>query len=84
MPEMPYTKILILQALLYTTIGALTPTITVLAGDTPLTSRSIIALVVVSIVAGATALKAFLSTAFSDEQKNGKSQPDNSNVAFHG
>lgn len=59
-------KLLVLQAALYTGIAALTPLTTALSSDTPLTPRYIICLAIGSIIAGATALKAFLSTNFSD------------------
>lgn len=66
------TKLLITQAVLYTTIGALTPAVNVLAGSEPFTTRAIIALAVTCTIAGATALKAFLSTSLAD---SGGSKP---------
>ena len=55
-------KMILLQGGLYTLIAALTPVAGLLAGDQPLTTRSLICLVIGSIIAGANALKAFLST----------------------
>lgn len=60
------TKLLVLQGLLYTVPAALTPVATVLASDTPLTWRVIAGLVVAAIISGSIALKAFLSTTFSE------------------
>ena len=47
-------------------IAALTPVANVLASDATLTGRAILCLAITAIIAGATALKAFLSTTFSD------------------
>jgi len=61
------SKLLFLQGALYTGIATLTPWVTYLAAtDNPITWRSLACCSVGSIVAGATALKAFLSTTFSD------------------
>jgi Flp pilus assembly pilin Flp len=57
---------LLLQGGLYTLIAALTPVANTLASDATLTTRAAICLVITAIIAGATALKAFLSTTFSD------------------
>lgn len=59
-------KQLIIQGGLYTLIAALTPVANALASDATLTMRATICLVITAIIAGATALKAFLSTTFSD------------------
>lgn len=56
------TKSQLLQGALYTGIAALTPVSTQLASNAPLTGRSITCLVIGALIAGATALKAFLST----------------------
>lgn len=63
-------KLLILQGTLFTVIGALTPIATVLGSDTPLNQRTIAAMVVGGLIAGATALKAFLSTTFSESKES--------------
>jgi hypothetical protein len=60
------SKLLILQAGLYTVIAALTPVAASLLSDVTLTPRYLTALSISAIIAGATALKAFLSTTFSD------------------
>jgi hypothetical protein len=57
-------KQLLIQGALYTTIGALTPVMALLSSDRPLDRRQVITAVIAAIVAGATALKAFLSTTF--------------------
>jgi hypothetical protein len=62
------TKLLVLQAALYTGIAALTPAATALASDMTLTARSVTGLIIGCIIAGGTALKAFLSTTFSDSE----------------
>jgi hypothetical protein len=64
--SMKWDKVMIFQGALYTVIAALTPVVTMLTSSIELTSRSITCLCIGSIVAGATALKAFLSTTFSD------------------
>lgn len=62
---------LILQGALYTIIGALTPIGAVLASDTDLSSqRTIATMIVTGLIAGATALKAFLSTTFADSPES--------------
>jgi hypothetical protein len=55
------TKLQVLEGGLYTLIGALTPVSISLASNSELTTRGIVCLVIGSIVAGATALKAWLS-----------------------
>jgi carbon starvation protein CstA len=67
------SKLLILQGGLYTIIAALTPVPVFLAGSEPITTRALWGLVVSSLLAGATALKAFLSTNFAESKE---SQPD--------
>lgn len=51
-----------LNGALYTVIAALTPVGSFLASEQPITTRAIVAITVASIIAGATALKAFIST----------------------
>lgn len=62
----PSPKLLWLQGGLYTGIAALTPLTTALSSTTPMTGRYILCLVIGSTIAGATALKAFLSTNFAE------------------
>lgn len=62
----PNNRVLWIQGGLYTTIAALTPVASALMSDVTLTTRYMIALVMAAIIAGATALKAFLSTTFSE------------------
>lgn len=52
----------ILNGALYAGIAALTPVAAFLASQQPITTRTICAISVASIIAGATALKAFIST----------------------
>lgn len=66
-------RLLVFQGALYTIIAALTPAATMLASDAQMTMRAIICLALSCIIAGATALKAFLSTTFSE---SAASQPD--------
>ncbi len=61
---------LIMQGALYTVIGALTPVLALLSSDHPLDRRQVITTVIAGIVAGATALKAFLSTTFADSPQS--------------
>lgn len=61
---------LIIQGALYAIIGAFTPVAAMLVGDQPLTTRTIIAITISALVAGATALKAFLSTTFADSKES--------------
>jgi VIT1/CCC1 family predicted Fe2+/Mn2+ transporter len=68
-------KLLILQGGLYTIIAALTPVATFLISDSPLTVRAIVGLVVIAVIAGATALKAFLSTTFSESSASTPDKP---------
>lgn len=60
------SKLLVLQGGLYTIIAALTPIAAFLISDAALNARSIAAVVCSALIAGATALKAFLSTTFSE------------------
>ena len=69
-------RMLILQGGLYTLIGALTPVSTTLASDEPLTTRSIICLFVIALIAGGNALKAFLSTTFSESSASLPDKPN--------
>ncbi len=55
-----------LQGLLYTLIASLTPVYAAIASDMNLTARNMTAISIGALIAGATALKAFLSTTFSD------------------
>ena len=59
-------KQLVIQGGLYTLVAALTPVANTLASDATLTPRATVCLVITAVIAGATALKAFLSTTFSD------------------
>jgi carbon starvation protein CstA len=61
-------KLLVLQASLYVIIGAFTPVLALLTAQTPLTGRAIAGMIVGAIVGAATALKAFLSTTFSESK----------------
>ncbi len=63
-------KQLLIQGALYTIIGALTPVMALLSSDRPLDKRQIITAVIAAIVAGATALKAFLSTTFAQTRES--------------
>lgn len=51
-----------LNGALYTVIAALTPVASFLASEQVITTRAVVAIAVASIIAGATALKAFIST----------------------
>lgn len=73
-------KLLILQGGLYTIIAALTPIATFLISDAVLTSRSIAAVVCSALIAGATALKAFLSTTFSESAASVPDKPAQPNL----
>lgn len=64
------SKLLLVQGALYALIGALTPVSAVLASDTILNTRSVVAMTVLGLVAGATALKAFLSTTFAESKES--------------
>lgn len=63
-------KQLLIQGALYTIIGALTPVMALLSSDRPLDRRQVITAVIAAIVAGATALKAFLSTTFAQTRES--------------
>lgn len=65
-------KQLIIQGALYTIIGALTPIMAMLSAsqDVVLTQRAIITACMAGVVAGATALKAFLSTTFAQSKES--------------
>jgi hypothetical protein len=67
------SKLLFVQGGLYVLIGTLTPIPVALASNIELTGRVITGLVISSILAGATALKAFLSTNFAESKA---SEPD--------
>jgi hypothetical protein len=58
-------KTLYLEGSLYTFVALGTPIAALLASDQPLSGRAIAAVAVGSLVAGANALKAFLSTSYS-------------------
>jgi uncharacterized protein (DUF1501 family) len=64
------SKQLLIQGALYTIIGALAPVIALLSSDRALDRRQIITLFLAGIVSGATALKAFLSTTFSQTRES--------------
>lgn len=68
-------KMLILQGFLYTLIAALTPVYAAILSDIILTTRVIIGVSIGAIIAGATALKAFLSTTFSDSNASEPEKP---------
>lgn len=61
---------LLIQGILYAIIGAMTPVAAMLVGDQPLSTRSIVAISISAIVAGATAVKAFLSTTFAESKES--------------
>jgi carbon starvation protein CstA len=63
-------KQLLVQGFLYTLIAALTPVMALLSSDRPLDRRQTIAVVLAGVVAGATALKAFLSTTFAQSSES--------------
>jgi hypothetical protein len=65
------SKLLVLQAGLYTIIAAFTHAVAALLSDVTLTPRYLTALTLSAIIAGATALKAFLSTTFSESGASG-------------
>ncbi len=69
------TRMLWIQGALYTIIAMLMPVSTFLAGDSEATPRAISAVVVFAIISGATALKAFLSTTFSDSKYSDADKP---------
>ncbi len=71
---------LLLQGALYTAIAAFTPWGTYLASDAAITWRSISCITVGSIIAGATALKAFLSTTFSESHASDSEKPPSVNL----
>lgn len=77
------SKQLIVQGLLYTIIGALTPVAGLLASQVELTQRAVITIVITGIVAGATALKAFLSTTFADSSASDVPKAYQSNTRCH-
>ena len=56
-----------LEAILYTLIAVCTPLFDLLSSDRPLTHRAMLAVSVACTIAGANALKAFLSTSFSKQ-----------------
>jgi ACR3 family arsenite efflux pump ArsB len=58
-------KSLYVEGGLYTVIAMGAPWLELLRGDADLTGRSVAATAIASLVAGATALKAFLSTSYS-------------------
>jgi hypothetical protein len=58
------SKQLLIQGSLYVIIGALTPVMALLSSDRPMDRRQTITAIIAGLVAGATALKAFLSTTF--------------------
>lgn len=64
------SKQLIIQGALYTIIGALTPVTALLNTEQALTNRVITVMIVSGIIAGATALKAFLSTTFAQSKES--------------
>lgn len=66
---------LIIQGALYAIIGAFTPIVAMLAGDQPISTRTIVAICISALVAGATALKAFLSTTFADSKESVLPEP---------
>ena len=63
-------KQLLIQGALYVIIGALTPVIAMLSSDRELDNRAMLTVVIAGIVAGATALKAFLSTTFAQTKES--------------
>lgn len=63
-------KQLLIQGALYTIIGALTPVLAMLSSTTELSQRAIITACIAGAVAGATALKAFLSTTFAQSKES--------------
>lgn len=63
-------KQLLVQGALYTIIGALTPVMALLSSDRTLDRRQTITVVIAAVVAGATALKAFLSTTFAQSTES--------------
>jgi hypothetical protein len=69
-------RVLLIQGGLYTLIGALTPVPTVLASEQRLTPRSITWLVIIALIAGGNALKAFLSTTFSESSASLPDKPN--------
>lgn len=76
-------RLLVFQAGLYTVIAALTPATTTLASNVELTPRAVSCLVISSIIAGATALKAFLSTTFSESAASTPDKPNCDTATFH-
>lgn len=67
------SKLLFVQGGLYTLIGMLTPIPVALASNVELTWRAVTGLIISALLAGATALKAFLSTNFAESKA---SEPD--------
>ena len=61
---------LIIQGALYTIIGALTPVVALLTSNEELDNRKIAVMIISGLVAGATALKAYLSTTFADSPQS--------------
>lgn len=57
-------QIILLEGALYVILGAFPPVITALESNDPLTGQRITVIVLLAVVGGATALKAFLSQAF--------------------
>ena len=64
------SKQLLIQGALYTLIGALTPVMALLSSDKELDQRTTITAIIAGLVAGATALKAFLSTTFAQSRES--------------
>lgn len=63
-------KQLLIQGALYVLIGALTPVMALLSSESTLDRRQTITAIIAGVVAGATALKAFLSTTFADSPQS--------------
>jgi hypothetical protein len=57
--------VLLIEGGCYTLISAATPWLETIGGDRPITGRIIVAGAIASLIAGCTAMKAFLSTSFS-------------------
>lgn len=66
-PTRPFC-IVVLEGALYFVIAALTPVVTVLDSDKLLDPRSITAMCLTSLIAGAVALKAFFSQSYSNSK----------------
>jgi len=74
------SKQLLIQGALYTIIGAITPVMALLSSDKPMDRRQTITAILAGLVAGATALKAFLSTTFA---QSSESELPNPPLQFH-